>query len=238
METLDNTLESVRRGIELGADVIEEDVRVTRDGVAVLAHDDLWPAVGGEQIRISQMDFAELRKLEVEVDHAGKKGIISFRTLEEMLEIIKPSGKIANLDLKTDEAINAAAAVVDKLGMLEQVFLSGCEVDRAREAEQRQPKLRKLLNADVKLFTSIPYEQAVSQTCQDALETSCFGINIYHEFITPALLERAQALELPVYAWTVNDTKLMELYADMGVASITARNVEALVGLRMKRRQT
>ncbi|ANS73905.1 hypothetical protein AWM70_04390 [Paenibacillus yonginensis] len=235
MGTLDNTLESVRRGIELGADVIEEDIRVTQDGVAVLAHDDLWTGAGGGQIRISQTRYAELRKLEVVAHHAGKKGSMSFSTLEDLLRIIRSSGRMANLDLKTDEAVEAAAELVRRLDMFDQVFLSGCEAERARLAESRQPKLNKLLNADAKLFMAVAYDQAVKQTCQDALAASCFGINIYHEFITPALVEQAEVSGLAVYAWTVNEPVLMELYADMGVASITARNVEALVQLKLKR---
>ncbi|WP_261300533.1 glycerophosphodiester phosphodiesterase family protein [Paenibacillus andongensis] len=31
---------SVEIGLNLGADIVEEDVRVTKDGIPVLAHDD------------------------------------------------------------------------------------------------------------------------------------------------------------------------------------------------------
>ncbi len=35
----DNTIESIKKALEVGADGVEVDVRVTRDGVAVLSHD-------------------------------------------------------------------------------------------------------------------------------------------------------------------------------------------------------
>ncbi|MNC25075.1 hypothetical protein D3C75_731510 [compost metagenome] len=131
--------------------------------------------------------------------------------------------------------MEAAAELVHRLNMPEQVILSGCERERALLAQRSQPQLRKLLNADIQLFRTSPYELAAGQTCRDALEASCFGINIYHEFVTPWFMERAHASGLPVYVWTVNETRLMEHYADLGVASITARNVQALVGLKQER---
>ncbi|MHA6533086.1 glycerophosphodiester phosphodiesterase [Paenibacillus sp. BAC0078] len=235
METLDNTLESVRRGVELGADIIEDDIRVTKDGIAILAHDDVWTTVEGRSIRISESDYTELQNVKVVVDYAGKRGSMAFSTLEEMLLLLKPSGAIANLDLKVDEAVEAAAELVRRLDMLEQVFLSGCESERALLAQRRQPQLRKLLNADTQLFRTSPYELAVEMTFREALEASCFGVNIYHEFVTSWFMERAHAHGLPVYVWTVNETRLMEHYADLGVASITARNVQDLVSLKQER---
>lgn len=42
----ENTLDSLRSGLDRGADAVEFDVRLTRDGVPVLLHDDtlerLW----------------------------------------------------------------------------------------------------------------------------------------------------------------------------------------------------
>lgn len=235
METLDNTLESVRRGIELGADIIEDDIRVTKDGIAILAHDDVWTTMEGRSIRISELNYTELQNVKVVVDYAGKRGSMAFSTLEEMLLLLKPSGAIANLDLKVDEAVEAAAELVRRLDMLEQVFLSGCESERALLVQRRQPQLRKLLNADTRLFRTSPYELAAEQTFREALEASCFGINIYHEFVTSWFMERAHAHGLPVYVWTVNETRLMEHYADLGVASITARNVQDLMSLKQER---
>lgn len=235
METLDNTLDAVRRGIELGADIVEDDIRVTKDGIAVLAHDDVWTTVGGRSVSISESNLSELLELEVVADYAGKRGSMIFSTLEEMLKLLRPSGKIANLDLKVDEAVEVVSELVHRLNMLEQVFLSGCEKKRALLAQQSRPQLKKLLNADIQLFRTLPYELAAEQICRDAQEASCFGINIYHELVSSWFMERAHDSGLPVYVWTVDEPTLMEHYADLGVASITARNVQALVGLKQER---
>ncbi|OBZ18708.1 hypothetical protein A8L34_03875 [Bacillus sp. FJAT-27264] len=232
MDTLDNTLPSVEEGIRLGADIIEDDIRVTRDGIAILAHDDIWQSVDGRTIQISALSFKELQSVEVIVDYAGKTGKMTFSTLEDLLLLIKGSGRMANLDLKVDEAIDAAAALVHKHDMLGQIFLSGCGAERALLAQQRYPELKKLLNADSEHFLNRSYEEALKQTLSDALAAACFGINIYHEFVTPELIEQAKANGLKVYVWTVNDVSLMEHYAALGVDSLTTRAVEGLVQLK------
>jgi glycerophosphoryl diester phosphodiesterase len=234
MNTLDNTLESVETGLKYGADVIEEDVMVTKDGVPVLSHDDIWHTPDGRECRISQLTFEEISNLQFEVTHGEHRKTIRICKLDEMLALIKISGKKANLDLKADESIEPVATLVKKHGLFEQVYLSGCERDRAMKVQQSNPEMRKLLNVDARRFLSMKYGDLVEQICQEALGASCFGINIAHLAVRPELVDYATAKGLPVYVWTVNEEHLMNQYAAMGVASITTRNVLALVQLKEK----
>lgn len=234
MDTLDNTLLSVETGLRLGADIVEEDIRVTRDGVAVLGHDDEWRTVDGRDVRISQMTYAEIGELAIAVEHKGKTETMRICRLEDILPTVRASGKMINLDLKTDDSIEPVAALVRKYGLSERAVLSGCERERALLVQQTYPELTKLLNTDTKLFLSLPYEEAMAQTCRDALEASCAGININHLLVRPELMDYAASQGLPVYVWTVNEESLMQRFADLGARSITTRNVEALVQLKRK----
>lgn len=232
MNTLDNTLHSVETGLRLGADVVEEDVRVTRDGVPVLAHDEMWRTVDGRDIHISEMTYDEIKRLTIAVPHEGKTEMMRICRLEDILPAIRESGKIINLDLKVDESIEPAAALVRKYGLTERVILSGCERERALMAQRSVPELPKLLNANSSLFVSLPYEEAVARTCRDASDARCIGININYKLVRRELLDAAAAQGLPVYVWTVNEEALMKGFIDLGVKSITTRNVQALVRLK------
>ncbi|MFD0694681.1 glycerophosphodiester phosphodiesterase [Paenibacillus sp. GCM10027628] len=232
MNTLDNTLLSVETGIRLGADIVEEDVRVTIDGVPVLAHDDALRTVDCREYLISQTTYAEISELLIAVRRGELHETMQICRLEDMLPLILASGKTANLDLKVDDAIEPVADLVKKYNLLDQVFLSGCESERAMIAQRTHPELRKLLNADSSLFLSMAYGDAVVQTCVDALASGCFGININYRLVRPELLEYAADKGLPVYVWTLNDEYLMRQFIDMGVASITARNVLTLIHVK------
>jgi glycerophosphoryl diester phosphodiesterase len=223
MNQPDNTLVSAETGLKLGADVVEDDIRITKDGVLVLAHDDIVHLPDGAGYSISAKTYGELCEMN-----------IHLATMEEFLLLMKPTRKIANLDLKEDECIQAVSDLVLKYGMLDQVFLSGCEIDRAMKAKEINPMLRRLLNAHSPLFLTLDYKEAVEITCNDALAADCWGINIHYRLVRPELIEAANIRNLPLLVWTVNDEAEMKHMAEMGIYSITTRNVEALVNLKQK----
>ncbi|MFC4808742.1 glycerophosphodiester phosphodiesterase [Paenibacillus sp. GCM10023250] len=235
-----HTLRSVRAGLDLGADVVEEDIRVTKDGIAVLAHDDELPTADGPVASIAEMTYAELSGLLLLADQGGREGgereTFRLLKLEDILPLVQASGKSINLDLKVDEAIEPAAALVRKFGLEDRAFYSGCQRDRALLARTLEPELRRMLNADVELFKTLPYDEAMAITREDALAAGCSGINVYHGIATKAFVDYAAERGLPVYVWTVEDEALMRRYADWGVGSITSRDVETL--LRAKREWT
>lgn len=62
-EVTENTLEAFERAVQLGADVMETDVHLTRDGRLVLAHDEGFGRLGGSagDERIAEASWAEIR---------------------------------------------------------------------------------------------------------------------------------------------------------------------------------
>jgi glycerophosphoryl diester phosphodiesterase len=232
MNTFDHTVHSVQMALQNGADVVEEDIRVTRDGVPVLAHDDEWLTTEGEHISLSQLTYGELKELRFEVTQGEQRETIQLGKLEDMLSLIQASGKKVNLDLKVDESIEPTTALVKKYGLLDYAYLSGCEADRALLAQKLNPEMRRLLNTNHNLFRTLPYRDALAQTCEEAREASCFGINFHYSIVNEELMDYTSSLELPVYVWTVNEEESMRKYANLGVASITTRNLAALVQLK------
>ena len=80
----ENTMVAFRAAIEAGADMIETDVRLTRDGVPVLIHDRTVDRTTDGKGYVKDMTFAELRAL-----NAGTKDVPQqIPTLEEFLEFM------------------------------------------------------------------------------------------------------------------------------------------------------
>jgi Glycerophosphoryl diester phosphodiesterase len=106
----ENTLPSFYKAIECGATAVEFDVYATRDGVAVIAHDDDLTRLTGASVRITQSSYAELMKLKV----FGKARI---PTLREVLALAK--GRLSvDIEIK---APGVEGEVVDALRELEMV---------------------------------------------------------------------------------------------------------------------
>lgn len=91
----ENTLPSLLRAIDCGADGIETDVRLTKDDVPVLIHDEDLKHFCGEDIKVKDLNLSELKKFSFEG--------LNVPTLEEFLSIV-PKGKCLNLEIKEYEA--------------------------------------------------------------------------------------------------------------------------------------
>src|SRR3954469_23173577 len=93
----ENTLAAFARAIELGVDVIETDVRATRDGELVLIHDDNLGRIAARPEKVAELDFAEMRQVVVGSD--ASLGAQPIATLDEVLRVAAGRVRVL-LDLK------------------------------------------------------------------------------------------------------------------------------------------
>ncbi|MDU2243659.1 MAG: glycerophosphodiester phosphodiesterase family protein, partial [Paenibacillus sp.] len=122
----DHSLASLHAALALGADVYEDDIRATRDGRLVLAHDDEVRLADGRQTRLSDLTLEELDEQSIE----------ERLSLESVLRSIKEAGRTMNLDIKSAACLEPAAAMLLKMEMTNQAFFSGCEYPVALEADR------------------------------------------------------------------------------------------------------
>jgi glycerophosphoryl diester phosphodiesterase len=114
----ENTLEAFESAIELGAEVVEFDVRMTSDGVAVIMHDvDVGRTTDGSGL-VRAMSLDQVARLRIELS-AGAAGV---PTLEETLRVL--SGRAAadieiknvpgepDFDPDREEAVEATLAAI------------------------------------------------------------------------------------------------------------------------------
>ncbi len=64
-EATENTLSALRRAVEDGADLVEVDVQVTRDGVPVLSHDENLRRVAGVDLDVRSASWEEVARVEL-----------------------------------------------------------------------------------------------------------------------------------------------------------------------------
>lgn len=102
----ENTLRSFRAGIELGANAIEFDTRLTKDDKLVVFHDKSLERTTDGKGNVRDFTLKELQKLD-----AGKGERVS--TAEEALKLITKSST-ALLEIKDKDSVSAVASVVKK----------------------------------------------------------------------------------------------------------------------------
>lgn len=92
----ENTMGAFRAAIESGADMIETDVRLTKDGLLVLSHEENIYKATGVQGRIGEMAYDDLRSL----NFGGVDEVEQIPTLEEFMMLISKTNTLLNLEIK------------------------------------------------------------------------------------------------------------------------------------------
>ncbi len=119
LEAPENSMPAFRTAIELGIDIIELDVRCTKDGKLVLMHDRTVDRTTNGRGPVDSFTFEEIRKLKLKFN--GKITEEQIPTLEEALLLAK--GKIlVDLDIKTAACINAIMETVEKTQTADNCF--------------------------------------------------------------------------------------------------------------------
>lgn len=95
----ENSIPAIREAIDMGVDIIELDVRETKDGVLVVIHDKTVDRTTTGKGLVAEMTYAELQQLYLL--HNGKPTTEKVPTFEEVLRLVK--GKIMlDIDYKAE----------------------------------------------------------------------------------------------------------------------------------------
>ncbi|GHB60668.1 glycerophosphoryl diester phosphodiesterase [Persicitalea jodogahamensis] len=128
----ENSLPAVREAIRLGIDIVEIDVKVSKDGVPFLMHDRTMDRTTTGKGDPEEFTFIELQKLRLVAN--GKETNEKIPALQDVLNLAKGHIMI-DLDLKTDR-LDAIMAVVKKTGTQNIAFFFDSDYEALAEVEQ------------------------------------------------------------------------------------------------------
>ena len=144
-ERPENTMAAFGRAVELGAGVVEVDVRSTRDGRLVVLHDATVDRTTDGHGRVSELELADVRALDAgswfDEAFAGER----VPTLEQVLRW--GAGRVdVLLDLKQSDPrfVAAVVAAVEAHGDRDRVIVGVRSPEQAREFRRRLPDCRQL----------------------------------------------------------------------------------------------
>ncbi len=96
----ENTLESIKTAADIGAAWVELDVKLTRDGVPIIFHDDELDRTTNGSGLVAQTDYADIQTLEAGSWFSdGFSGVI-IPTLEEAVDVLLQHNLGLNLEIK------------------------------------------------------------------------------------------------------------------------------------------
>jgi glycerophosphoryl diester phosphodiesterase len=225
------TMEAIRQAVELGADMIELDVRLSSDGIPVIIHNSTVDETTDGSGAVSSFSLAQLKKLDAgswkDKRYAGER----IPTLMEVLEYSR--GKVyLSLDLKDEASIPTLINAVQEADMVGSIVMCGCHEPQARKIWDIDESFTVLLNTDSQL-DKLAKRRDKSEFIREYIRRACTGklaaLNVNHKYVTQELIRRAHLRALPVWAWTVDDEKDMRRLIGMGVDAIYTNWPERLL---------
>ena len=215
----ENTLAAYRESYNHGFKYVECDVQFTKDGVAVLLHDDTIDRTSNGSGYLSQMTYAELLQYDFSYDdndtvndfsaYRGEK----IPTFVDFIALCKELGLHPYIEIKgtmTDAEAQQLIKIVNDAGMTDKVSWLGFSGDALSKISMYSPTSRLVwvitdTNAQKIEANNVPYAQANLMTGQNQVV-----FDIWYSLATQDVVDVVSKYGIPLEVWTVNDINVIK----------------------------
>src|ERR1044072_5476525 len=116
----ENTIAAFREALAVGADGIEFDVRLTRDGVPVVIHDSTLRRTGGLPHRVADLAWEEISKVDVGSVFAKTFANETVPSLAELFTLFQSNNSTLYLEMKCDSPAEYRPLAEACIGAIEE----------------------------------------------------------------------------------------------------------------------
>jgi glycerophosphoryl diester phosphodiesterase len=230
----ENTLAAFRVGLEYGADALELDVHLSRDGELVVIHDPIVARTTNAAGEVGALTFAELRQLDASARYFGPPvGRQLIPTLQEVVDLAKGRASLqVEIKVRADGSRypGIEAKVVDTLrlsGMVGEAVILSFDFPTLAAVKEIEPRLRTCA------LISRAYLEKIGKRGPAAVagEMAALGVayvGVEKSWLSEPLYREFRSRGLGVGAWTVDDPEAMRKFEAMGVDFITSNRPDLL----------
>jgi len=227
----ENTLASVQMAWEQGADAVEIDVRMTRDGRIVLMHDKDAARTGGVKKLVADMTFSEIRGLDVGGWKGERWAGERAPELQEVLAVV-PGGRVLFVEIKCGAEIVAP--------LIEALSKAGFSGDRAAIMSFHPRVLKKVVRtlkempvyllADVAPAAPPSYwEPTLDEMVHMARDIGAKGLSVRDRpVVDNTFAARLRGEGLRCFVWTVDDPERAKQLLEAGADGIVTNRPGAI----------
>ncbi len=222
----ENTLAGMRCGLAHGFTFVEYDVKLSRDNVLFLLHDDTVDRTTNGTGRAADMTWAELQALDAGswrgAEFAGER----LPSFEDIARFTQENGLASNVEIKpcpgreheTGTAVALAARALWKNARTPPLLSSFSE-EALAGAHVAAPELPRALLVD-----QVPHDWHARMVTHD-----CRALNVNHKNVTQDLILAVHAMGYEIATYTVNDPARVHLLRQWGVDGVFTDEL-ALIG--------
>ncbi|MEX1349814.1 MAG: glycerophosphodiester phosphodiesterase [Desulfobacterales bacterium] len=225
----ESTLYTFRKAVKLGVDVLEMDVRSTRDGQLIILHDDTVSRTTNATGPAQNYTLVDLKKLDAAHRWSPDNGQtfplrnkgVQIPTLPEVFEAF-PQTKL-NLEIKEarSSTIQSLCRLIRDHQMTSNVVVASFDTDSLKEFRRLCPQVATSAGAsEARLFFGLQkayLEAAYSPVVQVLQVPEALGDL---RIVNKRFIDAAHARNMRVQVWLANDVTSMQRLLELGVDGI------------------
>jgi glycerophosphoryl diester phosphodiesterase len=244
-----NTMAAFRNAADMGVDVLETDIHITKDGHLVTIHDPSVDRTTNGKGNVADLTLAELQSLDAGYYFKDLEGKYSFRgkgvyipTVEEMFQTfndmkIEIEIKDDNPPDRIEEIASTLWNLIEKYQMEDKIMIGSFD-QKILQTFEKYAKGRVAISAgrqEVKNFVVfhkfflrnlyVPKVDAFQIPVEDS------GFDLTDQ----KLIDGAHRLGMEIHYWTIDDLKTMETLIDAGADGILTNRPDLLLELLEKK---
>lgn len=247
-DVAEHTLAAYQRAIEDGADALECDVRLTRDGVLVCVHDRRVDRTSNGRGVISTLELADLAELDFDLRRRDQDPLLTASweepdrdragvlTLERLLALVTDAGRPVELHIETKHPTRYAGRVERTLaGLLSRFGVStACAVRSTCPVTVMSfaPVGLRRMHACAPGVPTVLLMERIPRWLRDGLlppRVRIAGPSIEALRRDPGYVRRAHARGHRVHVWTVDDPDDVDFVLSLDVDAVITNRPRAVI---------
>ncbi|WP_173224413.1 glycerophosphodiester phosphodiesterase family protein [Paenibacillus alba] len=217
----ENTIESNRLGLEAGAEFIENDMYLTKDGHIVILHDGSLERTTNGTGFVEDYTLEQLKKLNANKPYPEGFPDVKIPTLNEQIELAREKGAMVMSEIKTSTptAVDAYVKLLKDIDGEALVDTMSFSADQLKRMAQLMPEMPLgLLTSGYANEANVPKSLRETLKLLQGLNAS---FNTSYSGLGQKFMEAAKHRGLIISPWTLNDKSAFMQYMGLGAFGIT-----------------
>ena len=225
----ENTIPAFQLAWEQGADAIEGDFHLTKDGKIVCIHDGNTKKVAGRKLVVRQSTLAELRELDVGAYRGELFKGTTIPTLAEVFATV-PDRKKIYIEVKCGaEILPVLLKEIQTSGLRkEQIVVISFKEEVIRGLKAKAVQFKAYWLSGFKKDESGKVTPSLQRVLNTLEEINADGFSSSQSVINQAYIQRVLEKGYEYHVWTVDDVQTARRFRNWGAQSITT-NVPGII---------
>jgi glycerophosphoryl diester phosphodiesterase len=238
----ENTLAAFQKAIEEGADGLEFDVRLAKDGVPVVFHDAALRRIASRNLSVINCTAQDLQNLDIGSWFNLKYPKIAnpkfsretVPTLEKFFDFLGDYQGLLYLELKCKEAelstlVKNVTEIVRKSKLFPNITIKSFKLEAVAETNKILPEVRTAALFAPEIMTILRKQIRLIEKAQ---ECQADELSLHFSLATQKIVKSAKKQGMPTIIWTADHPVWIKRASEIGLKAIITNNPARLLAKR------